>query len=444
MIGMFRSTTHGRDGRVTFLAVCLTTFLSVTAAFGETSRPPNIVLIISDDHGWSDYGFMGHEHVRTPHLDRLASQSLTFKRGYVPSSLCCPSSASLITGQYPHQHKVTSNDPPLPKGAGRKHPDFAKGRERMNRFMDEAPSLPRLLQQKGYLSFQTGKWWQGDFTRGGFTHGMTKGERHGDAGLDIGRKTTQPVYDFIDDATKQDKPFLVWYAPMLPHSPHNPPERLLAKYADKTPSKHVAKYWAMIEWFDETCGALLDRLDNQGVADNTIVVYVADNGWIQQPDAGAFDPRSKRSPYEGGIRTPIMVRWPGKVKPRMAEDDLAISIDIAPTLLRAAGVGVPPSMPGVNLLDDGAATKSRPAIFGECFTHEAVDLDDPASSLENRWVIAGNWKLIAPHAPNRPGAKPELYDLSNDPAERNDLAAKDPARVATMLEQLDSWWIPKI
>ena len=428
---------------ISLCIAALSFFVSSPIAIAADT-PPNIVLIVSDDHGWTDYGFMGHEHVRTPNLDKLAAQGLTFKRGYVPSSLCCPSLASLITGQYAHQHKVTSNDPPGTKGQkGWRTKEFEAGRERMNRFMEAAPSLPRLLQRKGYVSFQAGKWWQGDFTRGGFTHGMTRGERHGDDGLTIGRRSMQPVFDFMDGARKDGKPFLVWYAPMLPHTPHNPPERLLAKYADKTPSTHVARYWAMVEWFDETCGQLLEKLEKDGVADNTIVVYVADNGWIQQPDKGGFDPRSKRSPYEGGVRTPIMVRWPAKVQPRMSED-VAISIDLAPTLLTAAGVDVPAGMPGVNLIDDGgAAVKSRPAIFGECFTHEAVDLDNPASSLENRWVIAGNWKLIVPDARNVKGGKVELFDLAKDPTEQTDLAAREPERVEELMKQLDAWWSPK-
>ena len=100
----------------------------------------------------------------------------------------------------------------------------------------------------------------------------------------------QPIYDFIADAQSDGKPFFVWYAPMLPHTPHNPPERLLAKYQDKTPSPHVAKYWAMVEWFDETCGQLLDHLDKQGLAENTIVCYVTDNGWIQDPNGERLRP----------------------------------------------------------------------------------------------------------------------------------------------------------
>jgi uncharacterized sulfatase len=225
---------------------------------------------------------------------------------------------------------------------------------------------------------------------------------------------------------------------MMPHTPHNPPKRLVDKYRDKTDSIHVAKYWAMIEWFDETCGALLDRLDERGMSDNTIVVYVTDNGWIQDPEKGKFAPRSKQSPYDGGIRTPIIVRWKGRVKPEMSEA-LASSIDVAPTLLKAAGLPAAATMPGVDLLDPATA---RRVVFGECFTHEAVDLDDPAASLRWRYVVDGNWKLIAPFARNEPGAKPELYDLAKDPHEQTNLAAEDPQRVEKLAQQLDEWWKP--
>ncbi|MEX0977726.1 MAG: sulfatase-like hydrolase/transferase, partial [Pirellulales bacterium] len=181
--------------------VCALALVCTTA---EAAQRPNIVMIISDDHAWTDYSFMGHPHVATPRIDALARQSLTFRRGYVPSSLCCPSLASIITGLYPHQHKVTSNDPPLPSGPERvgfqKSPAFAAGREVMNRHLEAVPTLPRLLGDLGYRSFQSGKWWQGNHARGGFTHGMTRGQRHGDAGLDIGRKTMQPIFDFIDES----------------------------------------------------------------------------------------------------------------------------------------------------------------------------------------------------------------------------------------------------
>ena len=406
--------------------------------------PPNIVMIISDDHLWSDYGFMGHPHIKTPNLDKLAGESLTFRRGYVPSSLCCPSLASIITGLYPHQHRITSNDPPIPAGmkpgAFQASPLFEEGREVMSKHLESAGTLPQRLAAKGYLSLQTGKWWLKHFSRGGFTHGMTKGGRHGDSGLDIGRKTMQPIYDFIGEATQQQKPFLVWYAPMMPHDPHTPPKRLLDKYIDKAPSLPVAKYWAMVEWFDETCGALLKHLDEKGLRENTIVVYVSDNGWITNPRTGRYAEKSKQSQYDGGLRSPIMLRWPAKVQPRMS-DELATSLDFAPTLLKAAGLEPTKEMPGLNLLD-GAAISARKTIYGECFTHNFVDLNVPASSLKWRWMVDGYTKLIVPNKANQPDDSVELYDLKIDPSEEKNLATDQAAKVAGMMAKLDAWWKP--
>ena len=411
---------------------------------------PNIVLIISDDHGWSDYGFMGHPHLRTPHLDRLASQSLLFPRGYVPASLCCPSLASIITGKYPHQHGIVSNDPPLPVGIrgwrARTSPAFREGRERMNALMRDTATLPRLLAAKGYRSFQTGKWWQGHFSTGGFSHGMSLGDeatggRHGDTGLAIGRKTMQPIFDFIDDARAAKMPFFIWYAPMLPHDPHNAPARFFEKYRTAAPNEATARYWANIEWFDETCGQLLDRLQTQGLSENTLVFYVADNGWIPGAAVDRFDPRSKQSPYDGGVRTPIMLRWPGKVKPDRS-DLLVSSLDLAPTILNAAGAAIPADLPGINLTNH-AALAARPFIFGECFTHNAVDLARPASGLRWRWVINSDWKLIVSAPANEPRGATELYRVTEDPMERTNLAEREPDRVRALRTELDRWWTPE-
>jgi len=405
----------------------------------DAAPRPNIVLIISDDHGWTDYSFMGHPQIQTPCLDKLAAQSLTFRRGYVPSSLCCPSLAAIVTGLYPHQNKITCNDPPGPPPGKKRTPqqeiEFREGRKVMTQHMEAVPTLPRLLAKESYVSLQTGKWWQGDYRSGGFTHGMTKGQRHGDEGLDIGRKTMQPIYDFIGMARKENKPWLVWYAPMLPHQPHNPPQRLFDKYKTKTNSEHVARYWAMVEWFDETCGQLLDYLDQQGLATNTLVLYVTDNGWVQDPDR-AKPKRSKLTPYDDGLRTPIMIRWPGKVQPRMS-DELAMSIDLVPTVLAALGLKPTSAMQGVNLLD-ADAVRRRTAIFGECFLHTAVDLNDPVKNLVHRWVIDGYEKLIVPH----PSGDPELYDLAADPHEQNNLASRKPDAVKILREKLDAWWKP--
>lgn len=412
--------------------------------------PPNILLIIADDHAWTDYGFMGHPHLRTPHLDRLARESLLFRRGYVTSSLCCPSLASIITGRFPHQHRITSNDPPLPAGLPRgqayQTAAFREGRERMSAWLDAVPTLPRVLGEHGYLSFQAGKWWQGHFRRGGFTHGMTVGDearggRHGDAGLTIGRETLQPVFDFIAGARREAKPFFIWYAPMMPHDPHTPPGRLLARYQALAPSPAIARYWAMVSWFDETIGQLLTHLAGEGLAENTLVAYLADNGWITDPQTGRYAPKSKQSPYDGGLRTPILLRWPGRIRPQDSPH-LAGAVDLMPTLLGACGLRPPPDLPGLNLLDT-RARRRRDTLFGACFTHDAVDLDRPARNLRWRWGIEGWWKLIVPDPTNEPGGVVELYDLVADPFEERNLASLKPDRVTRLRRQLDAWWTPE-
>ena len=417
------------------------TLLFLALALVAKAAPPNVVMIISDDHHWADYGFMGHPHIATPHLDKLAGESLTFPRGYVPSSLCGPSLASIITGRFPHEHRITSNDPAKPAHIAPKDfhrsDAFTVGRKRMVEHLAEWPTLPKLLGKSGYLSLQTGKWWLGDYRTGGFTHGMTKGGRHGDEGLEIGRKTMQPIRDFITGAKKESKPFFVWYAPLLPHDPHTPPDRLLAKYRDKAPNLHVAKYWAMVEWFDETCGELMDILDREGVADNTIVLYVSDNGWITDPKTGRYAPKSKQSPYDGGLRSPIMVRWPGKIAPAKNETPVS-SLDLFPTILKACGVQPPAKLPGIDLADT-AAVNARKSITGECFTHNFVDQEKPASSLRWRWIIEDGWKLILPAPQNEKGG-PELYQLVADPHEERNRAADEPARVADLSAKLDAWW----
>ncbi|MDX1564523.1 MAG: sulfatase-like hydrolase/transferase, partial [Phycisphaeraceae bacterium] len=261
---------------VLLMLVGLVNLPGFASAAEKDNKPPNIVLILSDDQAWSDYGFMGHEAIRTPHLDALAEQSLLFERGYVASPLCRPSLASIVTGLYPHQHGVTGNDV---DGRNNRAALSAKVTEAFHKH----PSLIRLLTSNGYLAHQSGKWWEGSYKDGGFTHGMTHGDpkrggRHGDAGLSIGRKGLKPIADFVDHAVEQKKPFFIWYAPFLPHTPHNPPQRLLSKYAVSNRPKDVAKYYAMCEWFDETCGKLVKLIDDRGLRKNTMFLYICDNG----------------------------------------------------------------------------------------------------------------------------------------------------------------------
>jgi len=415
---------------------------------------PNVVLLLSDDQAWTDYTFMGHPHVKTPHIDKLAGESVVFPRGYVPTALCRPSLMTLATGHYAHRHGVTGNDP-SPKYAERDSPLYNERRAQLISYIDEFDTLPELLAEQGYLSHQSGKWWEGHYSRGGFTHGMTrgfpqKGGRHGDDGLKIGREGLQEIYDFVDMAVEQDKPFYLWYAAFLPHTPHNPPERLLKKYRDDHPLT-IAKYYAMVEWWDETCGELVGFLEKKGLRDDTLIVYVGDNGWIQHPEKRGYDARSKQTPYEGGIRQPTLYSWPGKLKTGHRQD-LVSSIDIFPTVLAAAGARAPSiEVPGLNLLPNLKSGESvdRDAIYGESFAHDVTDIENPEASLLFRWRIEGDWKLLLTYDGEvnryasthpREEKRPQLFNLADDPHETKNLAGQHPEIVARFAKEIENWW----
>lgn len=411
---------------------------------------PNVVLIISDDHGWTDYGFMGNKDVHTPHIDRLAKEGQTFTRGYVPTSLCRPSLASIMTGLYPHQHRITGNDP----AGNAKDP---ANRRRMVQVFQESHTIAGLLGKKGYGSHQSGKWWEGECQCGGFTECMThgdvlKGGRHGDEGLKIGRQTMAPVLEFID--RQKATPFFLWYAPFLPHTPHNPPARLMARYAGRGLAEEVARYYAMIEWLDETVGELTQHLEKRALVDNTIVVYVADNGWVQKGKKLPFDSRSKLSPYDAGVRTPILVWSPKRVKPGRDEKNLVSSVDIATTVLPPCGIKPTSGMPGIDMTNAAARARRR-SIFGGIFIHTSVDVMNPAANVKYRWMVRGQYKLIVPHLKNKglelwegQGNAPwmkeatELFDIVADPFEQNDLSPAKPDVVKSLMAEMDRWWKP--
>lgn len=407
---------------------------SPRVAVGAAPARPNVVLIVSDDHGFCDYGFMGNAAVRTPHLDRLAAQSVVYTRGYT-MPVCSPSLASLLTGRYPHQHGITGNDL---DGGGRNRAPLKE------RLLANPLLLPRALSAAGYLTMQTGKLWNTTYADVGFTHGMTdKGSRHGDSGLAIGRDGMAPILEFVDQAVAAKQPFFVWYAPMLPHQPHDPSPERLARYAGKGPTAAAEKYHAMVEWFDDTIGELDRHLRDRGLADDTLVLYLADNGW--DATAGLASKRAKLTPYELGIRTPILVRWPGHLQPRRDDEHLASIVDVVPTILRAAGIEPPERLPGVDLRD-AAAVAARRTIFVEAFTHDILDLADPRQSVTAQVVIDGWHKLILPgntrprRAHAAAPAQPELFDLRADPRETEDLAAQQPETLARLAELQQAFW----
>ncbi len=422
---------------------------NVSTAFAEGR--PNIVLILSYDQAWTDYGFMGHPDIRTPHLDKLAERSLLFERGYVAAPLCRPSLASILTGQFPTVHGAVGNDV-----------DGRNDRERLDIPVRERvlnlPNFVRLLVSNGYLAHQSGKWWEGGHTDGGFTHGMMpRPARHGSAeSLSIGRKGMHPVTDFIDHALDEGKPFFVWYAPFLPHTPHNPPERLLRHYRAPGRADDVAKYYAMCEWFDETCGELLQHLDERGLTDNTVILYICDNGWVAT-SANRNDPaqknwkgyalRSKGSPFDNGIRTPIMVSWPERVPPARAAE-FAHAIDFFPTIAAVARLDAPDRLPGINLLDE-RAREGRERVFGETHSIHNMTPGDPDDTLQYLWCVEDEWKLIVRfygkdttqyrNVHSWDTAPVRLYRIKDDAHEQHNLAEGHPEIVRRLRDRIETW-----
>ena len=433
----------------------------------EQPSRPNIVMILADDQSYRDFGFMGNTLVHTPHLDQLAAKSARFPNGYVPMSVCRPSLATLLTGLYPHQHGIHFNHPPpgLKQMQELTAEEYRATRAKAEHLIRDVPSLPRLLTDIGYVSFQAGKHWEGDFQNAGFTHGMTTGlpadisdaihgtreqkngewvaHGNGDAGLVIGRTTMQPVTDFI--AKNAESPFFLWYAPFLPHTPFDAPQEFYDCYADRDVPDYLLPYYAEIARFDDTVGQLLNYLDQHNLREQTMIVFVSDNGF--RPDASGKpkqDSRSKLSSDEDGLRTPILLNWPGVILP--AEFcQLVQSIDLIPTILDSVGLSekVTSQMQGRNLLPavtGNAELPDRPA-FGAIYPNDADVLGKPELHARGMWVRAGNYKLILP-GNGKQRLSPALYDLQSDPEENQNLIHNpDYLPQKTQLTQLlKEWW----
>jgi uncharacterized sulfatase len=462
--------------------------------FQTLATSPNVIFILADDQSWYDYSFMRRPNVeqaainmktrsntdipqvaKTPAIDRLADEGLAFIHGYT-APVCRPTLMSIITGTYLHQHWIVGNDLVNFRGAGNTRLDDTTLE---NRILSFNPLTRTLANQLGYTSFQTGKWWEGDFANGGFTQGDTRNSlaiatrppqwagsapsyiraRQGDWGLMTGRvdyvntvaqpahpipyaNTVKTATDFINTQVAADQPFFLWYAPYLPHDPFDPPAGLKAQYTALGLNSTDANFYANIERLDGGVNAILQHLDTKGIANNTIIMFICDNG--RQFNTPNTD--GKTSPYDSGARTPIIVRWPNRIKPGGPIEPQIIRtpvhmVDMVPTVHHALGLPIPPEMQGINLLDP-AAVAARGTVFGSDHDVEILTLNDPTESLENRWAVRDGWKLIL----NTSGTK-ELYRLYNgstpvDPHERTNLAASNPQLVNELSLEIVNWYSP--
>jgi arylsulfatase A len=406
----------------------------VGCSWFEEERP-NIVLVIGDDHGYPYAGFMGDPIVKTPHLDALAAGGVVFPTTYVTASTCEPSLRTLLTGGEPFP-RTAAPTAPTASSWGEMHPE---------------DTLPGILGRAGYASYQVGKLWQDGYRRAGFTEG-SKGENltggsfekmmGGRAGLEIGRTTMQPIYDFID--RHREEPFFLFFAPNVPHRPWNAPPEQRAKYAGfaKQITPSALAYYANISWFDDSLGKLVDHLDRKGLRSRTLIVYLSDNGFRQDPH-DTFDPKrfdhGKDSMGEIGFRTPLIFNWPGRIPAGVVRDDLVSSLDLFPTLLDYAGVTVPPGRVGIDLrsaIEEGTQVP-RSALIGAVQRVRPVSLDrSPGSQSKLAYFVrTPKWHYL-----QYPFEKREqLFDIASDPREQRDVAGANPKVIAEQRQRLEAW-----
>ena len=432
-------TSPGRIGiGVALLLVCVGT--DAAARVERLERPPNLVLIIGDDHGWPYAGFMGNDIVQTPNLDALASDGTVFTHLFASGTVCRPTLQTLLSGldaaawRAQHQRTNVTFGSPLPS------------RYEVRRYQ----TLPQLIKRRGYVSFQAGKHWEGTFAMAGFSAGTTKIvdpalENSGDG---FGRPSIEPLADFLD--TVGETPFFLWLAPKLPHVPFDPPAQLQAPYRALGLVEPAVLYYANITRLDLLIGEMLGELHARGLDRDTLIVYVSDNGWEQAPYQTHFlgsilgGPRGKTSIYELGSRAPTIFHWPGHVPSGRRDASLATFADLNATLLDYAGVTLPPDHSGVSLRErlEGGDGRGRDAVYGYTnFLRVREDEYVPGNNLSSfftsedaAYVRTREWRYVA----FLDRGEHELYRIDTDPFEDVDVADQYPEIVATLSQMLDT------
>ncbi len=434
------------------LSVAIAAFCLPSAGQSVSSRKPNIIFILADDLGWGDLSVYGHERLKTPHLDQMAAQGTLFTHFYVNGSVCSPSRAAFFTGQYPARHRIHGH-------YASREQNEARG---MSSWLDpKVPNVAALLQGAGYRTAHIGKWHLGNDAKGPAT---------GDYGFDFVGSTeggaavakNDPHYRarssalFIDEALRfisetKEQPFYVQLWMLVPHATLNPTEEQMQPFnrltAQNIPNKSAETiYYASVTDLDTQVGRLLAELDKRGLSDNTLLIFSSDNGpediHINNAghsgvgSAGPFRGR-KRSLYEGGVRVPFIMRWPGKVPAgRVDDSSIVAGVDFLPTVCKIAGIKIPANhaLDGEDMSkawfgQSQARTKPllwewRFRIFGEPFHRSPVLA-----------IREGEWKLLM----NPDRSRMELYNIQRDPIQLDNIADKHPDVVARLSKTLLAW-----
>ncbi|PWE00614.1 sulfatase family protein [Marinilabilia rubra] len=431
----------------------------------KESRLPNIVLLIGDDHGYPYFGFNDAGYMHTPNMDKLAERGTVFTNGYVPVAHCAPSLRTLMTGILPteYDHWKNQKKVSLMETSEYQNLDADERKEWEEDFtyqsMKYYETLPRLLKQKGYKTWQGGKWWEFSYQVGGFDEGMTKGwtkeQKESDPeffltlmggdGTELVRKTMDPVYDFIDK--NKEGPFFLWFAPELPHWPFNAPQKYYDLYEGKGMTESAKKYYANCSWWDDGVGILMDYMEKKGLMENTIFIYVNDNGWEQAPNQEfrhdeytwhLGGERGKGSFYDPSFRTPIIFSWPGKIETGVRKQDFMHSADITATILNYVGINIPDNFYGTSYTDviSGKENGKRDVIIGEIDNIRSAEAQVfGGDRTEGYFLRSRDWFFTW----NKTKKEINLYNMHNDPFNFINLAAKYPEVIEEYKTQVDGW-----
>ncbi|MBM3826481.1 MAG: sulfatase [Verrucomicrobia bacterium] len=438
------------------LTALVLTILATALPAQNAGRPPNVIVILVDDWGTTDLGCYGSKLYETPNIDRLASEGVRFTTGYSACTVCSPTRAALMTGKYPARLHLTD----WIAGHGRPHaklkiPDWTK-------FMKhEEVTLAEQFKAAGYATASIGKWHltpaldKGDEAYYPETHGFDvnvggyhRGQppsyfspykiptlKEGPDGEFLTDREATEAAKFIE--TNRAKPFFIYLPHYAVHTPIQSKKDVAAKYAaklEKSPSlaQRNASYAALVESVDDALGTIRKALEKNGLTENTVIVITGDNGGLLPITDNAPLRAGKGSAYEGGVRVPFIVAWPGKVAPKVVSEVPAVTIDIYPTVLELAGIRPMQSLvDGISLapLLTKGSKPERDTVFWH-YPHY-----HPGGATPYSAVRSGDLRLVHFYEDGRD----ELYDLANDIGETKDLAAAQPALAKTLRSRLDAW-----
>jgi len=420
---------------VSLAALALLNALAATGRAAETQARPNILFILCDDLGINDLHVYGRQDHHTPNLDRLAKQGTRFTSAYCAQPICSPSRAAILTGKAPARLHLTTYLPGRPNAVSQKllHPEIEM------QVPLEEKMICDYLKEAGYATAAIGKWHVGGRGFGPLEHGF-------DA-FHAGKANTKPSateggkgeYDLTAAAERfieehRDRPFFVYLAHNTPHIPYDAQPRRI----DNNARAFEPVYAGVIETLDDTVGRLMAKLDALKLADKTIVVFTSDNGGLHVPE-GPHPKITHNTPYragkgfvyQGGLRIPLMVRWPGHVPAATVTDDPVINTDWVPTLLDLVGQPVPAGLDGVSFAALLAGHGRAPGrTFFWHFPHYTNQGSRPSGAVRD-----GPWMMVEYYDEE----KAELYDLRKDIRETRDLAASQPERVSRMRAALAAW-----